>query len=140
MPAKHSGGSNRGKKLRFPQGVDVATSPVPSQQPLPARLRNMASQTEHEDGPEVSPPGISEVMAAITNCQAMVSTCQTALTSKIETVQMDVGLLRQDINKIRSWVMVAEQRVGDVEDSIADHVTSIRNQRRSHFWGQPLLI
>lgn len=107
MPPKHSGGPKRGKKLKFPPGIEAATSPVPSLLPT-ACLHNMASQTDHVEEIAASPPGIPEVMAAITTCQAAVATCQTALTSKIEAVQLDVGLLRQDIDKIRSRVTAAE--------------------------------
>lgn len=78
----------------------------------------MVSQTDHEEGPETSLPGIPEVMAANT-------TCQTALTSKIEAVQLDVVLLSQDLDKIRARLTAAEQRVGDVEDSVTDHAVSI---------------
>lgn len=47
------------------------------------------------------------------------------LTSKIEAVQMDVELMRQDLDKIRTRLAVAEQHIGDVEDSVTDHTASI---------------
>lgn len=78
----------------------------------------MASQTDHEEN-QAALPGIPEVMAAIT-------TCQTALTSKVEAVQLDAGLLRQDLDKIRSRITVVEQLVGEVEDTVTDHEASIR--------------
>lgn len=41
-----------------------------------------------------------------------IATCQTMLTEKIEVVQLDMGLIRQDTNKLRSQVSKTEQRVG----------------------------
>lgn len=48
-------------------------------------------------------------------------------TSKIEVVQLDVGLLRQDLDKNHSRITVAERCVGDVEDTMTDHEASIWN-------------
>lgn len=45
--------------------------------------------------PFPTPPGIPEVMAVISGCQA-------ALTGKLEAVQMEVSLIRQDLDKIRA--------------------------------------
>lgn len=119
MPSKSSGNQKGGKRLRFPPGVSVEASPVPWGLDSPARLHNIASQTDHEEIPVLTTPGIPEVMAAI-------SSCQSVLTSKIEEVQMDVGLIRQDLDKIRTRVAETERRVGDVEDTVTDHAASIR--------------
>lgn len=72
--------------------------------------------------------GFQEVMAAI-------ATCQTALTNKIEAVQLDVSLIRQDFDKLRTRVSEAEQRVGLAEDTVREHTASIRTlQTRSERW------
>lgn len=81
-------------------------------------MSNMAFQTNSECSSPTQAPGILEVMAAI-------ATCQTALTSKIEEVQLDVGLLLQDLDKIRSRLAVAEQRVGHLEDTMGMHSNSV---------------
>ena len=47
-------------------------------------------------------------------------------TTKIEEVQLDVSLIRQDFDKIRSRVTEAERRLGEAEDMIVDHDSSIR--------------
>lgn len=60
----------------------------------------MVSQTDHEVATGSAPPGIPEVMVAITSCK-------TALTAKIEAVQMDVGLIDQDLDKIRTRLMLS---------------------------------
>lgn len=38
-----------------------------------------------------------------------------------------MGLIRQDLDKIRSRITVAEQHVGAVEDTVTDHEASIRS-------------
>lgn len=119
MPSKSSGNQKRGKRLRFPPGASVEASPILCTLNTPARLHNMASQTDHEETPVLTTSGIPEVMAAISYCQSI-------LTSKIEEVQMDVGLIRQDLDKIRTRVAETERRVGDVEYTVTDHAVSIR--------------
>lgn len=57
---------------------------------------------------------------------AAINSYQTALTSKIEEVQLDVGLIRQDLDKICSRVAENKRRVGAVEDTVTDHEASIR--------------
>lgn len=69
----------------------------------------MATQTAPVEIVSPPPPGIPEVMAAIT-------TCQTALTGKLEAGQMDIGLIRQDLVKVRDLLGAAEQLVGRKED------------------------
>lgn len=53
----------------------------------------MATQTAPVEEASPTLPGIPEVMAAI-------STCQAALTGKLEAVQMDIGLIRQDLDPL----------------------------------------
>lgn len=79
----------------------------------------MASQTEAEEPAASSQLDFQEVMAAITSCRA-------TLTSKIEAVQLDVGLIRQDLDKIRSCVTEVEQRVSQTEDTVAEHAASLQ--------------
>lgn len=67
----------------------------------PRLLSNMASQTEADDPAEMPQLGFPEVMAATASCQA-------TLTSKIEAVQLDMSLIRQDQDKIRSRVTEVE--------------------------------
>lgn len=126
MPARTPSGQKRGKKLKFPPNISEETGPVPCAQRSPVHHTNMASQTDHEADPSTIPPGLPDIMAAITSCQSAVTTCQSTLASKIEEVQLDVGLLRQDLDKIRSRVSEAERRVGSVEDTVNDHTASIR--------------
>lgn len=56
------------------------------------------------------PPLLADVMAAI-------ATCQSTLTPKIEAVQMDVGLIRKDMDK---------QRIGNTEDAVTEHGAALR--------------
>lgn len=79
MPARTPVGPKRGKKLKFPPGIVEEATQAFDRQHTPARLCNMALQTDLEEQSQADIPGIPEVMAAITNCQ-------TALTSKIEAV------------------------------------------------------
>lgn len=65
-------------------------------------------------------PGLAEVLAAIANCQASI----TSLTSKVDAVQLDVGLFRQDMDKVRSRLSSAEQRLVHAEDTVTDHTTT----------------
>lgn len=90
MPPKHAGCGRGGKKLKFPPVIPPAASPEPQRYRACA---NMASQTDPLEGPGPSIPGIPEVMVAIATCQSAVASCQVALTSKIEAVQLDVGLI-----------------------------------------------
>lgn len=128
MPFRSLGHGKGGKK-RFPLGIP--TSPCPEPRPSPDHLprANMASQTDPLAEPATSTPGILEVMAAITFCHLALATCQTALTSKIEAVQIDVGLICQDLDKVRSHLTAAEVRVGHVEDTVAEHDGALRTPR-----------
>lgn len=110
---------HRGKKLHFPPGEeDTAPKVVPHMQISPGRARNMVSQMEMEEQSDVQRLGFQEVMAAI-------ALCQTALTNKIEAVQLDVSLIRQDFDKLRARVSDAEQRVRLTEDTVTEHTASI---------------
>lgn len=52
-----------------------------------------ASETDLMELATSPQPGLADVMVAI-------ATCQATLTAKVEAVQLDVGLLRQDIYKL----------------------------------------
>lgn len=62
--------------------------------------------------------GFQEVMAAT-------ATCQATLTNKIEAVQLDVGLIRQDLDKLHSRVSEVEHQVGQMEDTVVGHTASL---------------
>lgn len=126
MPSRTPGIQKRGKKLKFPLNIPEEIDPVSCSLRSPGRHSSMASQTDHEEDLPAAPPSLPEIMSAITSCQTAITACQTALASKIEEVQVDVGLMRQDFDKIRSRVTEAEQRMGLVEDTVADHAASIR--------------
>lgn len=83
-------------------------------------LSNMASQINLLESDAPPQPGLAYVMAAI-------ATCQSTMNPKIEAVQSDVGLLRQDIEKLCSRVSAAEHRVGQAEDMLSEHTTAICN-------------
>lgn len=57
---------------------------------------------------------------------ATIATCQFTLMAKIEAVQMDVGLLRHDMDKLQSRVVETKQRVSTAEDEILEHSTALR--------------
>lgn len=77
----------------------------------------MASQTEQAGQLPPPQPGLADVLAAIANCQTSI----TALTTKVDVVQLDVGLIRQDMDKIRSRLTTTEQRLGHVEDTVENY-------------------
>lgn len=66
------------------------------------------------------PLGIPKVMVAITACQA-------TLASKMDEVQLDIGLIYQDLEKIHSRYTTTEQRVSHMEDTVVEHTTSIQS-------------
>lgn len=51
--------------------------------------------------------------------------CQTTLTTKIDAVQLDIGLIQQDLNKMRVCLTAVEQRVGHLKDIVVEHSTSL---------------
>lgn len=48
------------------------------------------------------------------------------MTTKVDAVQLDVGLIRQDMDKIHSRLSTAEQRLGHVEDTVESHGADLR--------------
>lgn len=93
-----------GKKLIFPSMPEE--SPLACSQSVGTRVHssNMEPQTKHAEQPSPSQLGLADVLAAIANCQASITT----LTNKVDAIQLDVGLIRQDMDKIRSRLTTAE--------------------------------
>lgn len=100
-----------------PDSPQVPTCPPP--EALNTRSTHRAPHTDTMESDDSRPPWLEDVMAAI-------ATCQSTLTTKIEAVQLDMGLIRQDIDKIRSRVAETEQRLSTSEDTIAEHGASLR--------------
>lgn len=113
----------RGKKLKFPPEPEE-TEAACADHVGPGRRAsgNMASQTEQPEQSPSTQPGLADVLAAIGNCQASLTT----LTSKVDAVQLDVGLIRLDMDKIRGRLSDAEQRLGQVEDTVESHGADLR--------------
>lgn len=77
----------------------------------------MAFQMEDTD-PEVrEQTNFDALMQAIT-------TCQTTLTGKIETMQLDISLIKRDMDCLRTWL--TERRVGEAEDTLQAHGVLLR--------------
>lgn len=99
----------RGKKLKSPPVTeDLEAACVDCVGARKCALTGMASQTEQPGQSSSTQPGLADVLAAIGNCQASLTT----LTTKVDAVQLDVGLIRLDMDKIRSRLSTAEQRRG----------------------------
>lgn len=82
----------------------------------------MGIQTE---GPEPAPTEQSNfvvLMQTITSCQSSLS----ALTTKIDTIQLENGLIWQDFEKVRQRVTEVKCHVGDTEDMVRDHLASLK--------------
>lgn len=98
-------------------------TPPPARDTRAAVRLNMASQTEHTEPcaetSQLATDQFQALMQAITGCQ-------TTLTTKIEQMQSEMGLIRRDMDKYRDRLTEAERRVGDNEDVIRDHSASIR--------------
>lgn len=112
--------AGKGKKLKFPptqESPQALTEPEEGYRDTLSLHR--ASQTGPMESADARPPWLAEVMAAI-------ATCQSTLTAMIEAVQMDVGLLRQDMNTLRTRVAETEQRVSNTEDTVAEHGAALR--------------
>lgn len=68
-----------------------------------------------------SQPGETDFAALM----AAITSCQTALTTKIDYVQSDIGLIRRDLDSFRARITTVEQRVSDVEDRQRDQGADI---------------
>lgn len=88
-----------------------------------ARASNMATQTTAaSDAALNGQSNFSALMQAINSCQS-------ALTSKFDSLQLEMGLIQRDINKIRGQVTEAECRVGDMEDRVRDHSATLHTMQ-----------
>lgn len=65
-------------------------------------LSNMTSQTEGADPALQEPDHFTALMQAIT-------TCQSTLTEKIDTMQLEIGFIRKDMDKFRTRLTEAER-------------------------------
>lgn len=92
--------------------------PQPGLGPAPAPSVHIASQTDESD------PALSKQSNFIALMQA-VTTCQSTLTGKIESVQLDISLIRRDMDSFRARLAVAVRCVGDSEDTLRDHSASL---------------
>lgn len=54
-----------------------------------------------------------------------INTCQTTLMGKIDTKQLEMGLIHKDMDNFRTWLTAVEHRMGDAEDLLRDHSTSL---------------
>lgn len=84
----------------------------------PRMLSNMASQAEEAHPALHEQHNFDALMQGIT-------TCQTTLTGKIYSMQLEIGLILKDIDKFRARLTEVECRVGDTEDMVRDHTTSL---------------
>lgn len=75
---------------------------------------NMVTQTSETDPALTQNGNFAALMQAINGCQA-------ALTTKIDSLQIQMGLLRKDYEKICRRVYEAERHVGDTEKTVTDH-------------------
>lgn len=117
----HKDGSNKVKQLNFPPVEELPPDPPAAcVKPRGRKGRNMATQTDLLDAAPLledvppQPSFVADIMAAIAICQA-------TLTTKIKAMQLEIVLMRQDVDKLRSRVTKAEERVGAVEDTVAEH-------------------
>lgn len=58
------------------------------------------------------------LMQAITGCQS-------TFTSKIDSLQLEVSLMRKDYDKIRGQLDEVERRAGATEDTVRDHSATL---------------
>lgn len=115
MRGRYSGAQ---RKLQPPQ-----TPSLPTRDTRAVTRSNMASQTKHtEPCAESSQLGTDQFQALM---QAITG-CQTTLTTKIEQMQSEMGLIRRDMDKYRDRLTEAERRVGDTVDTIREHGASLR--------------
>lgn len=60
------------------------------------------------------------------SCQLLRTASITTLTTKVDAVQINVGLIWQDMDKICSRLSTAEQRLGHMEDTVENHGADLR--------------
>lgn len=113
----------RGKSAISARKPQDSVPGTPTRTPRPAKGSKMAAQHEDiEQAPlerEQEQSNFEALMQAITNCQS-------TLTGKIEQMQLDISLIRRDMDTFRNRLSEAERRVGDAEDVLQDHTVSLR--------------
>lgn len=92
-----------------------------------ANKLNMASQMEDSGPALLKQSNFVALMQAITGCQSLLST----LTTKVDTMQLEVGRIRQDFDKICQRVTETECRLGDTEDTVSEHSVSLHTAGES---------
>lgn len=105
-------GMSKGRTATASRKTHTTPKTAPTARPSPAKAVNMAFQME-DTNPEVrEQTNFDALMQAIT-------TCQTTLTGKFETMQLDIILIKRDMDCFRTWL--TERRVGEAEDTLQVH-------------------
>lgn len=82
------------------------------------RKSNMTSQTKPCNKAAPDQQNISALLQGITLCQA-------TLTSKMNHIQTNFGLLHRDMHKFCDWLRETECRIWDTKDSIRDNFMAV---------------
>lgn len=92
---------------------------VPASPPASAKS-NMASQMEEngQDPAMLEQSNFTALMQAITDCKS-------TLTGKIDSLQLELALIRKDVDTVQSRITTVEHRVSDTEDMLHDHAASL---------------
>lgn len=94
----------------FGDGLDGSPPPSP-EIPDPAAI------------PSVPTPGSSVVDGAkeptLADVLAIIKVNHADLVGKVDGLKIDLTIMRQDVHKLRGWVTKTEQRISDLEDTIA---------------------
>lgn len=80
----------------------------------------MATQTSDTNPALMEYANFTALMQAITGCQI-------TLTSKTDSLQLEMCLMRKDYDKICGQMDEAERRVGATEDSVRDHSAALHS-------------
>lgn len=56
-----------------------------------------------------------------------IQTCQTSLTAQIDTVRVDISIVKHEMQKIRARISTAEQRISDIEDALHPMTDDLRS-------------
>lgn len=91
---------------------------------FPSAATNMASQTEDTD----RDPALREQFNFHALMQ-VINTCQSTLMVTIEIMQLDISLIRRDMDCFCSRLAEAERRVGVTEDTLLPSAHCIRRLR-----------
>ncbi|XP_068111018.1 uncharacterized protein [Hyperolius riggenbachi] len=100
----------KGEKDKDKQTGDRPQTPAPQKR---NKIREEDAMEEQAEKPTPM-PNTAELMEAIQNCQA-------ALTSKIDTIEAGFSLLRHDVSKLRDRTKELEARTSTAEDTLQHH-------------------